>query len=280
MSVTDGTGEWTGLGDTNMTTTTTTSGRTRGSPGGRHSTVWNQEPIADYLQHLGFESAATNTAMTSTATTSTPTAPFSEMSRGSLRRSARIETESDASATDTDDGTEGARSVVIEHDMDGEEAEVEDEDEDEDAGSSALSNPIGGRVSIHDADVLSPFKTQAPLLDDDDLAQGAYVDLDVEVEMEDLVVQGEGEGEGGEQPSLGYLDQALSFIAAERVRLDAQRAAGVGTSVKGGWRHVIGMYSRSPPFFVQTNLIYDEWNRTPAEEATKEGEGAVLCCNY
>ena len=220
MSVTDGTGDWTstGLGDANMTSGSRVTG---GSPGGRRSTVWNQQPIADYLQHIG-SSAATNTTTTSTATTSTTIASFSEISRGPLWRSVPAEAESSgasATDTDTDDGTEG-RSVVIEYEVDGEEVEVEDGDEDEDTGLSALSN----RVSS---------------LDDDDLAQDTSVDLDIGVEMEELDVPGE--EEGGEQPSLGYLDQALSFIAAERARLDAQRASGVGNSVKGGWGRVIGM---------------------------------------
>ena len=127
---------------------------------------------------------------------------------------------SGASTTDTDDGTEGGQSVVIEHEMDGEEVEVEDEDEDKDTGLSSLSNPA---------------------------SSDAYVDLDIEVEMDELDVQGE--EEGGEEPSLGYLDQALSFIAAERAKLDAQRAAGVANSVKSGWKRVIGMYLRSSLFF-------------------------------
>ncbi|KAJ7708369.1 hypothetical protein B0H17DRAFT_1165928 [Mycena rosella] len=40
------------------------------------------------------------------------------------------------------------------------------------------------------------------------------------------------------QPSLGLLDGALSFIAAERARWNAQREAGV-TANEGAWKHVV-----------------------------------------
>ncbi|KAJ6629367.1 hypothetical protein B0H10DRAFT_1362641 [Mycena sp. CBHHK59/15] len=42
-----------------------------------------------------------------------------------------------------------------------------------------------------------------------------------------------------EQPSLGLLDGALSFIAAERARWNAQREAGATTN-EGIWKHVVG----------------------------------------
>ncbi|KAJ6551816.1 hypothetical protein B0H19DRAFT_179430 [Mycena capillaripes] len=43
-----------------------------------------------------------------------------------------------------------------------------------------------------------------------------------------------------DQPSLGLLDGALSFIAAERARWNAQREAGA-TANEGAWKHVVGM---------------------------------------
>ena len=49
------------------------------------------------------------------------------------------------------------------------------------------------------------------------------------------------------QPSLGYLDEALSFIAEERARWTAAREHG-GEAGQGGvvgqeeWRHVLGVY--------------------------------------
>jgi hypothetical protein len=41
------------------------------------------------------------------------------------------------------------------------------------------------------------------------------------------------------QPSLGLLDGALSFIAAERARWTAQREADVAAN-EGAWKHVVG----------------------------------------
>ena len=51
--------------------------------------------------------------------------------------------------------------------------------------------------------------------------------------------EGEHEGRLVEigQPSLGYLDEALSFIASERARYAAQRDKGVSSD--SAWRHVI-----------------------------------------
>lgn len=45
----------------------------------------------------------------------------------------------------------------------------------------------------------------------------------------------------GEQPSLGLLDEALSFIAAERAKWNAQREAGSNNNgTDSSWKHVIG----------------------------------------
>jgi hypothetical protein len=57
------------------------------------------------------------------------------------------------------------------------------------------------------------------------------------VEIEDI-----SDIDESDQPSLGYLDEALSFIAAERTRFAAQREAGVkgnGSTLENAWRHVI-----------------------------------------
>jgi hypothetical protein len=43
------------------------------------------------------------------------------------------------------------------------------------------------------------------------------------------------------QPTLGLLDGALNFIAAERARWNAQREAGA-TVNEGAWKHVVGVY--------------------------------------
>ncbi|KAF5381543.1 hypothetical protein D9615_005616 [Tricholomella constricta] len=109
-------------------------------------------------------------------------------------------------AGDTD--TEGARSVEIETEIDEEQST-----QIEDASSSSL--PL-------DSYTLSPLRTQ-PSLDDSSIRDLDLNDFDTDF-----------------HPSLGYLDEALSFIAAERARLDAQRAAGIGTASPDAWKHVIG----------------------------------------
>ena len=61
-----------------------------------------------------------------------------------------------------------------------------------------------------------------------------------EVEIEDL-----SDIDEADQPSLGYLDEALSFIAAEREKFHLQREAGTtngksnGSGVDNAWRHVV-----------------------------------------
>lgn len=61
---------------------------------------------------------------------------------------------------------------------------------------------------------------------------------------------GEGSGDPDEldQPSLGYLDDVLGFLAAERAKLEAQREAGVrgnassqsqASTSESAWRHVV-----------------------------------------
>jgi len=57
------------------------------------------------------------------------------------------------------------------------------------------------------------------------------------VEIEDV-----SDIEDGDQPSLGYLDEALSFIAAERAKFAQQREAGTkgnGPTSESAWRHVV-----------------------------------------
>jgi hypothetical protein len=56
-------------------------------------------------------------------------------------------------------------------------------------------------------------------------------------------------------PSLGYLDEALSFIASERARWNAQRGA-------GEWRHVIGNYFRPSISFYSFLPIFISFQHT------------------
>lgn len=88
-------------------------------------------------------------------------------------------------------------------------------------------------------------------------------------------------------PSLGYLDEALSFIAAERERARWSALHGIGTGVglgfreEGEWMHVIGIYF--PVFlflfllFGTQHLKHAELNRAndPPEEA--QGTQAGSC---
>lgn len=158
-----------------VTTVTTDSERntTDIEDTGRHSTVWNHPPIADYLH------AST--------------------------------TESDlAGSVDTD--TEGARSVEIETVID------EDDDDEQDTR-------LGAASSLMLRYPLSPLRTQ-PSMGESSAPDLELDDLDMDMEF---------------QPSLGYLDEALNFIASERARLDAQRNAGAEANMDA-WKHVIGIY--------------------------------------
>ncbi|KAG5642865.1 hypothetical protein DXG03_002010 [Asterophora parasitica] len=135
---------------------------------GRRSTVWNHQPIAEYL----------------------------------------ISESDDQGETDT----EGARSVDIE-------IVIDDEQSTQIEGSSSSELPPNSYM-------LSPLRTQ-PSLDDSSAMDSSELLDELDADF---------------QPSLGYLDEALSFIAAERARLDAQRAAAIGTASPDAWKHVIGKY--------------------------------------
>lgn len=173
-------------------TITTTTERTANSEGtGRHSTVWNHQPIADYL-HV----SATGSAL------------------------------SDLDIDERDSDTEGGRSVEIE-------TVIDDDEEDQDTRLGATS-PSSIPLKSYTP---SPLQTQ-PSLDDSLTRDLELEDLDLDVDF---------------QPSLGYLDEALNFIAGERARLDAQRiAGGSGGSVAAGtWKHVIGIYPEHILFLPQ-----------------------------
>ncbi|KAF8066970.1 hypothetical protein FPV67DRAFT_1221325 [Lyophyllum atratum] len=106
-----------------------------------------------------------------------------------------LASESNDHDNDNDTETEGARSVTIETVLDD--------------SASSLSLPPDSYLS------LSPLQTQPSLFD----SPARELELEMELEF---------------QPSLGYLDEALSFLAAERARLDAKTA-----SSPDAWKHVI-----------------------------------------
>ncbi|KAJ7143738.1 hypothetical protein C8R44DRAFT_973591 [Mycena epipterygia] len=69
------------------------------------------------------------------------------------------------------------------------------------------------------------------------------------------------------QPSLGLLDGALSFIAAERARWNAQREAGATTN-EGAWKHVVEPRRKRRRKRTPRNPKTDEASRDdPIEEA-------------
>jgi hypothetical protein len=72
-----------------------------------------------------------------------------------------------------------------------------------------------------------------------DYGSGSGSGSDTEGEPEGRLVEIEGfsDVDADGQPSLGYLDEALSFIASERARYAAQRDKGVYSD--SAWRHVI-----------------------------------------
>lgn len=74
---------------------------------------------------------------------------------------------------------------------------------------------------------------------DEDYGIGSASGSDTEGEPEGRLVEIEGfsDVDADGQPSLGYLDEALSFIASERARYAAQRDKGVLS--ENAWRHAI-----------------------------------------
>ncbi|KAG5652242.1 hypothetical protein H0H81_005700 [Sphagnurus paluster] len=238
--------------DTNTNTNTTTNTNTNTEGTGRHSTVWNHQPIAEYLAS---ESGGYGYG-------------YGLDGYGSIE-------EEDDSEEEDDTDTEGARSVQIE-------TVPDDEDEGQDTDThgdvdSSLSLPLDTYTPLSP---LSPLHTQPSLDGTQDVVlelRGGFRatsefdedhDRDEDQEPEE---QGEEDPEDSYsysytskqaslnldldaasihdqdqdpfQPSLGYLDEALSFIAAERARLGAQRVAGAGASAEMGspeaWSHAI-----------------------------------------
>jgi hypothetical protein len=72
---------------------------------------------------------------------------------------------------------------------------------------------------------------------DDDYGSGSGSDTEGEHEGRLVEIEGFSDVDADGQPSLGYLDEALSFIASERARYAAQRDKGV--SLENAWRHVV-----------------------------------------
>lgn len=73
--------------------------------------------------------------------------------------------------------------------------------------------------------------------EEDDELSGSGSDTEGEPEGRVVEIEGFSDVDADGQPSLGYLDEALSFIAAERVRYAAQRDKGM--TAESAWKHVI-----------------------------------------
>lgn len=79
---------------------------------------------------------------------------------------------------------------------------------------------------------------ESPSPSDEDFGSGSHTEGEPEgreVDIEDL-----SDLDMDDAPSLGYLDEALGFIAAERARVAAQREAEkVPLAAESAWRHVV-----------------------------------------
>ena len=80
--------------------------------------------------------------------------------------------------------------------------------------------------------------TEEDLSSDEDYDSGSGSDTEGEPEGRLVEIEGFSDVDADGQPSLGYLDEALSFIASERARYAAQRDKG-DMPLENAWRHVI-----------------------------------------
>ena len=144
---------------------------------------------------------------------------------------------------DDEDDTEGGRTVEI--------------DDDEDNGGTHLAS-VGS----------TPLRTQ-PSLDSltagDDHEHEHEVPIIITVDP-DTDNESDTDPDTGAFPSLGYLDEALNFIATERAKWSALRGS-AGPSLReeeGEWMHVIGMCPFVFHSFRFERPTHAELNRTPA----------------
>jgi hypothetical protein len=149
------------------------------------------------------------------------------------------ENEPDAGDEEEDEDTEGARTVEI----------ADDDDEEGDLEARLAS--VGSTTS--------PVRTQpsphSPIVGDDhdsDHAVSVIASEDIDIGIDiGIGIDADPSASPSPGPSLGYLDEALSFIAAERERARWSALHGAGASVRvsvkeeGEWMYVIGMYMNS-----------------------------------
>jgi len=122
-------------------------------------------------------------------------------------------------------------------------------------------DPSPSSRRLHTEPTQSPPHSPIQGLSDEDYDSGSNTEGERSeartVEIEDMSDIEDLDGLA-DQPSLGYLDEALSYLAAERARFAAQREAGVvvskGPTSESAWRHVIGNYQQDSfrPFINET----------------------------
>jgi hypothetical protein len=146
-----------------------------------------------------------------------------------------------------------------------EDDEDEDEEEEDDTEAALTVEIADDDDREHNHDDTQLRRTQIYLGDDHGhqipISTSDDPDLDMDV---DIGIGIELDTDADAEPSLGYLDGALSFIAAERER--ARWSARHGVAVGEGerkWRRLIGMYL-FPFFSFIPYLTHAESNRTTA----------------
>ena len=201
---------------------------------GARSTVWNQRPIADYL-HSSLSQITRSISMESDSEVTS--SQCSDLD-------ADEEEDDDEQAVEEDeledeDDTEGSRTVEIADDDD-DDREEGDHDGTHLASVGSTTSPLRTQCSPHSPIVGDDHDPghEVPISLHDGPDEGIDIDIDTDADTDAF-------------PSLGYLDEALSFIAAERERARwcAFHSPGVGTGglslgvrEEGEWMHVIGMY--------------------------------------
>ena len=224
---------------------------------GARSTVWNQRLIANYL-HSGLSQVTRTNSGESDSEAASQSSDLGEDEEEDEEDEPedepddeeRQETKEHEEGEEDEDDTEGARTV-----------EIADDDDD-----------IAGEERDHDnthlasvGSTTSPLRTQPSLVGDDDdddreqdddpghevpishIGVGEEIDIDIDIDI-DIGTNADTDA----SPSLGYLEEALSFIAAERerARWSALHSYGIGIGAglreqeeeEGEWMHVIGMY--------------------------------------
>ena len=203
---------------------------------GARSTVWNQRPIADYLHSSLSHITRSSVSMESDSeVTSSQSSDLDDAEEDDVEDD--DEQVIEETELEDEEDTEGSRTVEIADDDDDE----EDHDDTHLASVGSTTSPLRTQPSPH-----SP-------IEGDDHHPGHEVPISLPTEDIDITIDIDigTDADTDASPSLGYLDEALSFIAAERERVrwsayhgSAASAGGlnIGVREEGEWMHVIGLY--------------------------------------